>query len=290
MDFLKKNVDKIVALLTVMVLALFAFRIALFLTFSPAGEGTFRYWMYDVLGIEAAAGEERPALPPNQVAWPFEGPLGQYDMASVRRGLQVYRESCSACHSLNQIAFRNLTEIGYSEGAAKAIAAEYTVTDGPDAYGDMFERAGRLTDYFPSPFANQNAAKAANSGVAPPDLSLITKARGDGPNYVYSILTGYGDAPDGFEFNSDVTNYNPYFPTWEILMMAPLFEDMVEYQDGTEANVEQMAADVTNFLMWTAEPNLDDRHKMGFKVTAYMVILTILLFFSMRVIWRRVKK
>jgi ubiquinol-cytochrome c reductase cytochrome c1 subunit len=290
MDFLKKNMDKIVGLLTIMMLALFAFRIVLFLTYQEAEEGTFRYLMYDVLGVEAAAGEERPAMHPEQLAWSFEGSFGQYDMASVRRGLQVYRENCSACHSLDKIAFRNLAEIGYSANAAKAIAAEYTVTDGPDAYGDMFERAGRLTDYFPSPFANVNAAKAANSGTAPPDLSLITKARKDGPNYVYSILTGYQDAPAGFEFNSDVTNYNPYFPTREILMMAPLFEDMLEYQDGTEANVEQMAVDVTNFLMWTAEPNLDDRHKMGFKVTAYMVILTILMFFSMRVIWRRVKK
>ena len=290
MDFLKKNIDKIVGFLTVMVLALFAFRIVLFLTLSPAEEGAFRHWMYDVLGIEAATGEERPARHPKQVAWSFEGPLGQYDMASVRRGLQVYRESCSACHSLNKIAFRNLTEIGYSEGAAKAIAAEYQITDGPDAYGDMFERAGRLTDYFPSPFANENAAKAANNGTAPPDLSLITKAREDGPNYVYSILTGYQDAPADFEFNSDVTNYNPYFPTWEILMMAPLFEDMVEYQDGTEASVEQMAEDVANFLMWTAEPNLDERHQMGFKVILYTLILTILMFFSMRAIWRRVKK
>ena len=286
----KFNLDKLIGLGAVLLLGLFAFRIALFLTWSPAEDDTLRYGLYDFLGIEPAAGEDRPALHPKQVPWSFDGAFGQYDKASVARGLQVYREVCAACHSLENIAFRNLVDIGYSEDQAKFIAAEYIIVDGPDAFGDSFERPGRLSDYFPSPFANVNAAKAANSGTAPPDLSLMTKARGDGPNYVYSLLTGYQDPPEDFEFRSDVTNYNPYFPSWEILMMSPLYEDAVDYADGTEASQEQMAKDVTTFLMWTAEPYQDERKQMGFKVVLYMAFLTLLLFFSMRVIWRRIKK
>jgi ubiquinol-cytochrome c reductase cytochrome c1 subunit len=239
-------------------------------------------------------------MTPKQVPWSFEGITGTYDRAALNRGLQVYREVCSSCHGLEFVAFRNLPEIMVSrhaepedfakaEAAAKAIAESYTFTM-IDEYGDEADRPGTLTDYFPNPFPNENAAMASNSGKVPPDLSLITKARPDGANYLYSLLTGYQDAPADFVPNSDVTYYNPYFEGWEIVMPTPLFEGQVEYADGTEASVEQMAMDVTNFLMWAAEPKLEERHEMGMKVIIYTLFMTIIFYLSMKVIWRRVKK
>lgn len=291
MEFLKQNKDKIVGWGAVLLLLLFALRIALFLTIAPADEGTFRYWLYDTLGIEAASVVERPAEHPKQVTWSFEGNFDQYDMASVRRGLEVYRNSCAACHSLNRIAFRNLIAIGYSEDAAKELAASYLITAGPNADGDMFERPGDLADYFPAPFANENAAKAMNNGKAPPDLSLIIKARANGPDYLYSLLTGYGETPPAdFEPRSDVTTFNPYFEGWEINMPEPLFDGLVDYADGTEATTDQMSQDVVNFLTWAASPEQDARREMGLKVLLYTLFLTILLYFSMRKIWGRIKK
>ena len=290
MDFLKKNMDKILGGLTLLILALFSFRVVLFLTYAEPEENSFMATAYEGLGIEAAPVVDRPVQHPKQMEWSFDGNFGQFDKAAVRRGLQVYREVCAACHSLDLVAFRNLTEIGYSEGAAKAIAATYQITDGPDRFGDMYERDGILADNFPAPFDNPVIAAVSNSGKAPPDLSLMAKARADGPNYIHSLLTGYEEAPEDFVPNSDTTTYNPYFDTWEIAMPAPLFEGFVEYEDGTEATVEQMSLDVTNFLMWTAEPNLDARHEMGFSVVLYSLILTLILFFSMKTIWRRLKK
>lgn len=289
MDFLKKNIDKIVGIGAFLILALFSFRVVLFLTFSPPEENSFMATAYEGLGIEAAPVVDRPVEHPRQMEWSFDGRFGHFDKAAVRRGLQVYREVCSACHSLDLIAFRNLTEIGYSVGAAKAIAASYQITAGPDRFGDMYERPGILADNFPAPFDNPAAAAISNGGKAPPDLSLMAKARADGPNYIHSLLTGYVDAPVEFVPNSDTTTYNPYFDTWEIVMPPPLFDGFVEYEDGTEASVEQMSKDVTNFLMWTAEPNLEARLTMGFSVVLYSLVLTLLLFFSMKTIWRRLK-
>ena len=278
----RKIIDILLAAFTVTLLTLLGWQVYYSYNMLP-GEAAF-------FGIEAPPAVERPTEHPKQVAWSFDGLAGQFDKASARRGLQVYREVCSACHSLNLIAFRNLTDLGYSEDAALEIAQAYQIEDGPDEFGEMFTRTGRLADYFPNPFPNANAAKAAYGGKAPPDLSLINKARADGPNYVYSLLSGYSDPPGDFVPRSYITSYNPYFADWEISMPPPLFEGQVEYEDGTEASVEQMAKDVTQFLMWTAEPKLKDRHEMGVKVIAYMLALTLLLFFSMRVIWRRVKK
>lgn len=289
MGFLKKHKDLILGAVAVFLLALLGFRIFLFVTLSPAEPGSFKSSMYETLGIEEAYVDPRPAREPEDLHWSFEGATGQFDVSAARRGLQVYRNVCSACHSLDYVAFRNLTDLGYSEAQAKSIAESYTITDGPDEFGEMYERPGELADYFPAPFPNEQAAAAANGGTAPPDLSVIAKARAGGPDYIYSLLTGYEAAPADFEPNSERTFYNPYFAGWEILMAQPLFEGMVEYPDGTEATVEQMARDVSHFLMWTAEPKLEERHRLGFQVTIYLLVLTALLFFSMRKIWRRLK-
>lgn len=291
MDFLKQNKDKIFGWGAALLLLLFALRIVLFLTFTPAEEDTFRFWLYDTLGIEAAPVSYRPAEAPKEIDWPFAGNISTFDMAATRRGLQVYNEGCAACHGLNRIAFRNLTAIGYSEADAEEVAASYFITDGPNDDGDMYERSGILSDYFPSPFPNENAAMAANNGKAPPDLSLMVKARADGANYVYSLLTGYGETPPAdYVPNSYITTYNPYFEGWEINMPEPLFDGLVEYADGTEATADQMAQDVVNFLAWTASPEQDSRREMGLKVLLYTLVLTILLYFSMRKIWHRIKK
>lgn len=221
--------------------------------------------------------------------WTFAGPMGKYDRAAQQRGFQVYKEVCSACHGLKYIAFRNLTEIGLSEAEVKAIAGEYTMPGDVDEYGDPTERPGRPEDYLPSPFPNENAARYSNNGALPPDLSLITKARADGANYLYSLLTGYVDPPEDFDLDEALT-YNAYFPGHQIAMALPLYEDAVEYADGTPATVEQMAEDVTVFLNWAAEPELEARHEMGLKVMLFLAALTVLVFFSNRKVWADIKK
>ena len=231
-----------------------------------------------------AAGE---AKHPHAIDWSFSGPFGTYDRNALRRGFQVYKEVCSSCHGMNQIAFRNLAQPGgpeFSEAEVKAIAAEYEVTDGPDDYGDMFERPALPKDRLIEPYPNENAARAANGGAYPPDLSLITKARSGGPDYIHALLTGYEDAPDGVEMRAGLY-YNPYMPGGKIAMPAPLLEDLVEYGDGTAATVEQMSLDVTHFLNWAAEPELEARKKTGTMVLIYLTIFAGLLYFSMRRIW-----
>ncbi|MGI9490802.1 MAG: cytochrome c1 [Geminicoccaceae bacterium] len=219
-----------------------------------------------------------------QKSWPHDGMFGKFDKASAQRGFQVYREVCASCHSLNFVAFRNLADLGFSEDEVKAIAAEYEVVDGPDEQGDMFERPGKPSDGFPAPFANDNAARASNGGALPPDLSLMAKARADGVNYLYSLLQGYQEPPAGFEL-SEGMNYNAYFPGHQIAMAEPLYEEAVEYSDGTEATIEQMTSDVTTFLTWTAEPKLEERKGTGLKVMMFLVILTGLFYATKRKIW-----
>lgn len=231
-----------------------------------------------------AAGD---AKHPAEMNWQFDGLFGTYDRNALRRGFQVYREVCASCHSLNQIAFRNLSQEGgpeFSEAEVKAIAKEYLVEDGPDDYGDMFERDALPRDKFPSPYPNENAARAANGGAYPPDLSLITKARGGGADYIHALLSGYEEAPEGVEMRAGLY-YNPYMAGGKIAMPVPLLEELVEYSDGTEATVEQMSMDVTHFLNWTAEPELEQRKRMGFMVLIYLSIFAGLMFFSMRKIW-----
>ena len=224
--------------------------------------------------------------PPKQ-NWSFDSMFGTFDRASAQRGLQVYREVCAGCHSIKQIHFRQLGGIGYQDAQIKALAAEIEVTDGPNDEGDMFERAGLPADRFPLPYPNKKAAAAANNGKAPPDLSLMTKARKNGANYLYALLTGYKEPPDGFEL-PDGGNYNTYYPGNVIAMAAPLEDDVVEYQDGTKATTAQMAKDVTVFLSWTAEPELESRKSMGIKVLLFLIIFTGLLYAVKRKVWEDV--
>ena len=216
--------------------------------------------------------------------WPTSGIFGSFDRAATQRGLQVYREVCAACHGLKYIAFRNLATLGYSEDDIKAIAAEYTITDGPNDEGDMFERPGQPFDRFPNPYPNDAAAAASNGGKAPPDLSLMAMARMDGQNYLYSLLTGYEEAPADFEV-PDGGYYNAYFPGHVIAMPPPLSDDQVTFADGTSATVSQMAQDVSQFLMWAAEPKLEERKATGLKVILFLVVLTALTFALKRKIW-----
>lgn len=224
-----------------------------------------------------------------QVDWSFNGTFGQFDKAQLRRGFQVYREVCSACHSVRLIAFRNLADIGFSEDEIKAIAAEYEVQDGPNDDGDMFMRPGRPSDRIPGPFANEKQARAANNGAYPPDLSLMAKARFGGPDYIHSLLTGYEDAPEGFELGEGM-NYNPVFAGAQIAMVAPISDDMLEYADGTPATADQISRDVSAFLMWTAEPSLEARKSLGFRVMLFLAIFTVLFYFINRKVWKPVKR
>ncbi|HEY9549233.1 MAG TPA: cytochrome c1, partial [Kiloniellaceae bacterium] len=274
------------------------------------------------------AAAEGAALP--QVEWSFDGPFGTYDRHALQRGLQVYREVCSTCHGLKYVAFRNLADLGYNEEEVEAIAAEYTVTDGPNDEGEMFERPGAPSDYFPAPFPNERAAAAANGGAAPPDLSLMAKARAGGASHIHGILTGYEglvpedvlqdifahetqvrqeeyevalaeyqdrldayndkieageqatapvepEQPQPVESIADLqlaetSNFNAYFPGYGIAMAQPLYEDSVAYADGTPATIEQMAKDVSHFLMWAAEPKLEARKHTGIKVLIFLVV------------------
>lgn len=228
---------------------------------------------------QAAEGTKIPAL-----NWSFNGPFGLFDRAQLQRGLQVYREVCSACHSLKYIAFRNLADLGYTENEIKAFAAQATITDGPNDEGDMFQRPGRPSDYFPSPFANAKAAAAANNGAVPPDLSLMAKARAGGPDYIHAILTGYQEAPADFKLNEGL-NYNTYFPGHQIAMPQPLNDDSVEYADGTKATLDQEARDVAAFLMWTAEPKLENRKTAGIWVLMFFLFVTGVTYAAKKRIW-----
>lgn len=229
------------------------------------------------------------ALHPKQMKWEFDGAFGRFDRASIQRGFQVYKEVCSACHSLRLMAYRNLTEIGFSEDEVKQIASEYLVTDGPNDDGEMFERPGLPSDKFVGPYANEKAARSANGGAFPPDLSLIAKARHDGPNYVYSLLTGFQDAPDGFAM-AEGKSYNPYFEGRQISMPAPITDDgQIDYKDGTYATKEQMAIDVVNFLQFAAEPETEHRKKMGVRTMIFLGILFIILLAAKKAVWKNVK-
>ena len=223
--------------------------------------------------------------------WSFKGPFGKFDRAALQRGYQVYQEVCSSCHSMKYLSYRNLVEEGgpeFSLEQAKAIAASFEVKDGPNADGEMFMRPGRLSDKFVMPYENEKASQAANGGAYPPDMTVLVKARGGGVDYIYSLLQGYEDPPAGVTLDDGVY-YNKYMYGNKIKMSNQLSDGLVEYSDGTNASVEQMAKDVTTFLMWTAEPHLETRHKMGFKAIFYLIILTVLVYFSMKRIWSRIE-
>ena len=223
--------------------------------------------------------------------WSFKGLFGKFDRGALQRGYQVYTEVCSSCHSMKYLSYRNLAEKGgpeFSIAEAKAIAASFEVTDGPNDDGEMFTRPGKLSDKFVMPYDNIKAAQAANGGAYPPDMSVLVKARGGGVDYIYSLLQGYEDPPVGMSLDDGVY-YNKYMYGNKIKMANQLSDGLVEYGDGTTASIEQMSKDVTTFLMWAAEPHLESRHQMGFKAIVYLIILTILVYFSMKKIWSRIE-
>ncbi len=259
-----------------------------------------------LIGSAQNARAEDHGVSPPANKWSFSGPLGKYDRGALQRGLKVYKEVCSACHGLSYVSFRNLAEAGgpgYSVAQAAAFASDYKIKDGPDDKGEMFERPGRPADYFPSPFPNENAARAANGGAAPPDLSLITKARSykrgfptfvfdvftqyqeQGPDYVDAVLQGYEDKPPADFKLPEGSYYNKYYPGHAIKMPKPLSDGQVTFDDGSPATVAQYAKDVTTFLMWAAEPHMEARKALGLQVFVLLLVLSILLYFTKKKVW-----
>ncbi len=266
-------------------------------------------WFPVILMIAAVGGyrwlshqhHESDALPPKEQSWSFSGFTGTFDRAALQRGFQVYKEVCSSCHSLNELRYGNLagkstspnkdkaleeirsSNLGLTMDEVKALAAEYKVPDTDDE-GQPIERKALPSDHFVKPYPNEKAARAANNGALPPDLSLIVKARKGGADYVYSLLTGYQDAPSNVEVGVG-RYYNPYFSGGQISMAPQLTEGRVTYADGTKASVEQMAKDVVTFLAWASEPELEERRQMGVKVLWYLLALTIVFYLAKRKIW-----
>ena len=257
----------------------------------------------------AQAAEEHGAPQPPAHKWSFSGPFGKFDQAQLQRGFKVYKEVCASCHSMSMVSFRNLAEPGgpgYSPDQATAVAAEYKIKDLDDK-GESIERAGRPADFFPSPFANDKAAAAANGGVAPPDFSTLAKARTyergfpwfvfdiftqfqeQGPDYIVALLQGYEEPPQGFNLPAG-GNYNKYFPGHVIAMPPPLSKDQVTYEDGTPQTLEQYSKDVAAFMMWAAEPHLVQRKRIGFQVMIFLIVLSGLLYFTKKKIWHEVEK
>ena len=244
----------------------------------------------------AAEGSATKRLHPKHAEFEFEGPFGTYDRGALQRGFQVYKEVCAACHGLEHLAFRNLAQPGgpeFSEAQARALAAAVKVPAEPNDKGETTDEKGVpltrpavLSDKFPSPYPNENAARANNSGALPPELSLIVKAREGGPQYIYSLLTGFHEkAPAGFKV-ADGKYFNPYYEGWNIAMPPPLANKGVTYSDGTPATIEQQAHDVVTFLSWAAEPKMEERKRMGFAVLIFLATLASLLFAAYRKLWK----
>ena len=259
-------------------------------------------------GVTTLAAFAQEADAPPRQHWSFSGPFGTFDPAQLQRGFKIYREVCSNCHSLKLLSFRNLADPGgpgFTEAQAATIAATFQVTDGPNDEGQMFQRAGKISDYFPAPFANDQAARAALGGKLPPDMSDLAKARSyewgfpqfvfdaflmyqeDGPDYIHAIVNGYTDPPAGFPMPPG-GQYNKYFPGGAIGMPKPLSDGQVEYTDGTPTTVDQYGRDVAAFLMWAAEPKLDARKQLGFQVIVFLIVFTTLLYFTKKKVWHAV--
>ncbi|HMO75812.1 MAG TPA: cytochrome c1 [Sphingopyxis sp.] len=225
---------------------------------------------------------------PRHLALASDGLFPHWDQAQLQRGMQVYKEVCSACHSLNLVAFRNIQDFGYTEGQVKSFAKSFQVPSVNPDTGEPATRDGLPSDHFPAPYANDVAAAAANNNAIPPDLSLITKARVDGKNYIYSLLTGYQNPPANLPKElhpGQGLHFNPYFPNLNLAMAKPLNDGQVTYADNTTASVDQMSKDVTAFLVWTAEPNLVKRVWTGWAVILFVLIFTVLTYLSYRNIW-----
>ena len=220
--------------------------------------------------------------------WSFSGLTGTFDMASVQRGYKVYREVCAGCHSMKLLYYRDLIDIGFSEEEVKVIAADYTVIDGPNDEGEMFERSARPADRFVSPFANDEEARASNNGSYPPDLSVITKARKYGADYIFNLLLGYKDPPDSFGIG-DGMYYNEWIEGNQIAMAPPLDDGYVDYDDGTENTLSQLAEDVVTFLVWSAEPELEIRKNMGIKVILFFIIFGVVIYLVKQRLWKDIR-
>jgi ubiquinol-cytochrome c reductase cytochrome b/c1 subunit len=249
-----------------------------------------------------AAAQSHDTPQPPKATWSFAGPLGTYDRAQLQRGFKVYREVCQVCHGLKMIAFRNLSALGFSDAQVKAIAAEYKVQDGPNDAGEMFEREGRPADTFPPPFPNDNAARARYNGV-PPDFSVLAKARTyergfpwfifdlftqyqeAGVDYIHALLTGYEEKPPAGVELPQGTFFNRYFPGHAIAMPPPLTDQRVEYTDGSPTTVEQYSKDVTAFLMWAAEPHMEQRKRIGLQVMIFLIVFAFMLYFTKKRVW-----
>ncbi|KAJ2841364.1 cytochrome c1 [Coemansia erecta] len=252
---------------------------------TAVGSGASLYYLNK---NSAYANMEADGLHPADHPFPQKKLLGTFDHASIRRGFQVFKEVCAACHSMDLVYWRNLVDVAYTEEEVREMASEYQYTDGPDDTGDMFERPGKLTDPMPRPYANEEAARAANAGALPPDLSLITKARHGGVDYIYSLLTGYCEPPAGVEVREGL-NYNPYFPGGAIAMAQNIFDGVVEFEDGTPNTASQIAKDVVTFLNWAAEPELDERKKIGVKALLLFSSLTAIALWIKRNRWHTMK-
>ena len=233
------------------------------------------------------AEEEMPLKKQN---WTFEGIFGRYDNSTLQRGLQIYQEVCSACHGMKRLRFRELKDLGFTNDQIKQYAKTFEILDGPNELGEMFTRPGEPSDTFVSPYKNKEEAKAAFGGAYPLDLSLLTKAMKNGPDYIYSLLTSYEESPSlDFEL-TDGLYYNPYYDGKVIAMPPPIYDNVIEYIDGTDANLHQLSYDIVNFLNWAAEPELQKRKSLGLKVLLFLIALTLLLYVTMKEIWLRIEK
>jgi ubiquinol-cytochrome c reductase cytochrome b/c1 subunit len=249
----------------------------------------------------AMAQEHEQPVPPRQ-KWSFSGPFGHFDRGQLQRGFKVYKEVCSVCHGMKYVAFRNLEDLGYNEAQVKSIAAEYKIQDGPNDQGEMFERNGLPADYIPTPWPNEKAAHARYNGV-PPDMSVLAKARTyergfpwfifdmftqfqeQGPDYIHAYLTGYKEKPPAGFTLPPTSFYNEYFPGHATAMPPPLTDKRVDYTDGSPTTVDQYAKDVTAFLMWASEPNMEARKRIGFQVMIFLIVLAGMLYFTKKRVW-----
>jgi cytochrome c1 len=220
-------------------------------------------------------------------SWSFAPPFGTFDKAQLQRGFQIYKEVCSNCHSMRLLSYRNLGEPGgpqFSPKAVEVLASQVQVADGPNEKGEMFQRPARPSDHFRSPFANDQLARLANNGALPPDLSVIAKAREDGPDYIYALLTGYRQPPPGFEVAQGM-HYNAAFPGHQIAMPPPLSDGVIAYTDGTKPSLDNYARDVSAYLMWAAEPKLEERHKTGTRVMIFLIVFVVIMYLAKRSVW-----
>ena len=254
--------------------------------------------MRNVIKLIAAAAVVAIALPgPGHAAesgveiesqeWSFAPPFGHFDKAQLQRGYKVYKYVCANCHSMNLLSYRNLGEPGgpgFSEAAVKALAAQAQIEDGPDDTGKMFMRPAKPSDRFKAPYANEQAARAANGGAYPPDLSVMAKARPYGPDYLYALLTGYEEAPADVKMSKGM-HYNAAFPGHQIAMPKPLSDGVVEYTDGTEPTVDNYAKDVSAFMMWAAEPKLEERYKVGARIMLFLIVFAVIMFLAKKAVW-----